>query len=410
MRTFIILALLVSIARADTTDDARKYFEAGKQAYEAGRYTAAISAFEEAHKLAPRPSVMFALAQAYRRQYSVDREGKGLVRAGELYRAYLGAVAQGERRDEATRYLGEIEPLLLEIERARVAQEAAAKAAAAEAAAASADTAAPPPAPAPVPPPPPPPPTQLMISSQTKGTRGAIDGGALSDIPVIADVKPGHHTVHVEADGYFPGDAEATAVDGRLVVAELNLKEKPAQLVVAAPAGADISVDGHALGHAPLAAIALPAGVHVVEVAQRGRTSWSREITLHRGQRSQVTAKLERTTQRTVAWGVLGGAGALALAGGVTAVMSLSARSSAGDLADTIHDGQASVDDLAEHNRLADRANRLSGASELLVGGAAAVAVAGVMLYVLDTPRSAEHAIVPTVSASGAGAVWIHRF
>jgi len=402
MRIFIVLTLLVSVARADTTDEARKYFEAGKQAYEAGRYAAAISAFEEAHKLVPRPSVTFALAQALRRQYSVDHASAGLVRAGELYRAYLRDVPQGERRDEATRILGEIEPLLLEIERTRAAQ---AQAAAADAAAAQT------PAPAPAaPPPPPPPPTQLMISSQTKGTRGSIDGGALSDVPVIADVAPGRHKVHVEADGYFPADAEAVAVDGRLVVAELNLKDKPAHLTVSAPAGAEIAVDGHPVGTAPLAAIPLPAGKHVVAVAQRGRTAWSRDVTLGRGERTTVTASLQRTTQRTVAWSVLGGAGALALAGGVTTFMSLSARSAAGDLADTIHRGQGTPADLAEHNRLAGRANSLTGASELLFGGAAAVAVTGVILYVLDTPHGAERALVPTVSPGGAGAVWMQRF
>ena len=63
------------------------------------------------------------------------------------------------------------------------------------------------------------------------------DGGPLSDVPVIADVKAGPHRVHIEGEGYFAVDADATAVEGRLVVAEHNLNETPAELSVTAPAG-----------------------------------------------------------------------------------------------------------------------------------------------------------------------------
>src|ERR1044071_10425381 len=115
MKRAMILACLLASAsvRADSTEDARRYFDAGRQAYEAGQYTVAVAAFEEANKLSPRAPITFALAQAYRRQYSIDHDGGKLVRAGALYRQYIAEVKQGERREEATRLLGEIEPLLI---------------------------------------------------------------------------------------------------------------------------------------------------------------------------------------------------------------------------------------------------------------------------------------------------------
>ena len=42
--TIIAIVLASAIAHADATEDARKYFEAGKQAYEAGQYVASIAA------------------------------------------------------------------------------------------------------------------------------------------------------------------------------------------------------------------------------------------------------------------------------------------------------------------------------------------------------------------------------
>lgn len=383
MRVIITILVLcaATFARADATEEARKYFEAGRQAYEAGQYAASINAFEEAYKLSPRSSIVFALGQSYRRQYSIDRDGGKLVRAGALYRQYLAEVKQGERRDEAARYLGEIEPLLLQIEGQQQA--------------------------APTPVAPTPVSTQLMISSQTKGARGSIDGGPAGEIPVIADVKPGSHKVRVEAEGYFPADGEATAVDGRLVVAELNLKEKPAELVIDAPPGAEIVIDGRPAS-GKLSSV--PAGKHLVTVTRRGHLGWSREVTLGRGERKTLTATTPKTTQRKAAYGVFAGSLALVAVAGVTGIVNLSKRSSANDLESKIEGGTGTAEDLAEHNRLADDAGSYATATRVLFGAATAVAITGALLYYFDTPRAESSAIVPTITAGGGGAAWVTRF
>lgn len=78
--TALVLATLVSAsvltaapASADDVEQAKTLFNAGAQAFNVGKFSAAIQAFDAAYALAPRPAILFSLAQAQRRQYFVDR-------------------------------------------------------------------------------------------------------------------------------------------------------------------------------------------------------------------------------------------------------------------------------------------------------------------------------------------------
>src|SRR5258706_11656922 len=85
------LAVAPAVARAQAAPapaeaaDARLYFNAGARAYAAGKYPAAIRAFEEAYRIEPRPGLVFSIAQAYRRQYFIDKAKQNLVEAIEHY-------------------------------------------------------------------------------------------------------------------------------------------------------------------------------------------------------------------------------------------------------------------------------------------------------------------------------------
>ena len=86
----VACVLLASPAHAqDEVARARAFFDAGKQAYEAGRYGQAIAAFGESYALAPRSATVFSLGQAFRLQYFQDRDPAKLKRAIDLYRQYL---------------------------------------------------------------------------------------------------------------------------------------------------------------------------------------------------------------------------------------------------------------------------------------------------------------------------------
>ena len=95
--------------------EARKYYEAGRQAYRAGQFIPAIAAFEQAIELSPRVSVKYSLAMAYRSQYFIDKEPARVRRAAALFREVIGEVAKGELREKAAAFLAELEPVVMRL-------------------------------------------------------------------------------------------------------------------------------------------------------------------------------------------------------------------------------------------------------------------------------------------------------
>jgi hypothetical protein len=387
MRRGAALALVVACATlaapsfAHAADDdpqiaeARRFFDAGKQAYEGGQYALAATAFEEAFRLAPRPTVAFSMAQAYRRQFFVDRDAAKLKRALELYKQYIVDVPQGGRRDDAVQYIAELEPMLVHIEdeqRLKGLGPVKSIEAARDA-------------------------TQLMISSRTKGAFARIDAAAATEVPVIREVAPGTHRVRVEAPGYFADEVEGVAVAGRLVVVEVTLREQPARLALRAPAGAEVAVDGRPVAVLPLARpLEIVAGTHLVTISQRGRYAFTRELRLARGQELTMEASLERTRQRTASWWVLGAAGAAFLAGGVEATFAFVHQGRAQDVLDHRAGRPITQPELDLYNRERDARDRDATASAVLFGSAALIGATGALLYFIDTPRlPAQGSILP---------------
>lgn len=368
-----------SVALAAVADEkleqARKYFEAGRQAYEAGLFIGAASAFEEAYRLAPRPQIIFSLAQAHRRQYFVDQDPVHLRRAIGYLRQYIAEVKQGGRRADAVQFLEDLEPLLTRVEQeGRI-------------------PAGPPEAAAPVPPRSKSDPTQMMVSSRTKEAVASIDGSAPSDVPLLSDVTPGKHAVRVEAKGYFPETVEGLAVDGRLVVVEVNLRDKPARVSLSGPEGSEVLLNGRPVGTVPLARpLDLSAGPHFLAVTRRGSYPFTRELMLDRGDEVSIDVSLEGTTQRTIAYWVLGGAGAVLLSGAIASGLALDAQSAArrreAEIQKKLDRGMnASTGDLTLYDDQVKRRDRFVTASGVFYASGLAIGVIGALLYFVDNPR-----------------------
>jgi hypothetical protein len=358
-----------SSARAADDDpqiaEARRFFDAGKQAYEAGQYALAATAFEEAFRLAPRPTVAFSMAQAYRRQFFVDRDAAKLKRALDLYKQYIVDVPEGGRRDDAVQYIAELEPMLVRIEDEQ-RQKGLGPVKSIEAAPGA---------------------TQLMISSRTKGASARIDAAAAHEVPVIREVAPGNHRIRVEAPGYFTDEVDGVAVAGRLVVVEVTLREQPARLSLVAPTGAEVAIDGRPVAELPLARpLEIVAGTHLVTITQRGRYAFTRELRLARGQELTVEASLERTRQRTASWWVLGAAGAAFVAGGVEATFAFVHQGRAQDVLDRRAGRPITQAELDSYNHERDARDRDVTAAAVLFGSAALVGATGALLYFIDTP------------------------
>jgi len=361
----ITVGILLGVARPALAEDdkkaeAEKYYRAGESAYNNGQYLAAANAFEEALELLPVPAIVFSTAQAYRLLYVSDKQAAYVKRAVELYHQYIAQQREGGRVPDATASLAELEPML-----ARLEAEGKSMAMPIQA-----------------------PKTQLMISSQIAGATGEV-AGQTGTLPLIVEVAAGEYTVKVEAEGYFPAEQRATAVEGEFIVSEVVLQPKPAILDVRAEAGARVEVDGRPVGATPLSrSIEVPAGRHFVAITHRGRVAYSREVDAHRGETVMIHADLARTGQRKAVPFVMLGAGVLALAAGGAGVYALVEQGRAEDIDDLRTAGQITAEQLDEYLR--HRSRRDGGATTMWVLGGAAVVTAAVgsLMYLFDRPMA----------------------
>jgi hypothetical protein len=298
------------------------------------------------------PAIVFSTAQAYRLQYFIDKDPGWLKRSIELYRVYVDAVQQGGRRDDAVASLAELEPIISRIEaeqqgpiRTREFM----------------------------------PETQLVVNTQVAGARATIDGDG-GEVPLIRKVEPGPHKVVITADGYFPVEQTAIAVEGRLVPVEATLQPKPAQVTVRTSGGAEIAVDGRPSGTAPLSSpLDVPQGKHFITVTKRGHRAFGRELVLERGQAVTLDAKLETTLQRKASWWVLGGSAAVLVGAGFTLTQALFADGDAKDLEDKRQTQGLSTAELGEFEGLGDRRGEGLRLSWVLGGVGGGVGVSGVL-------------------------------
>ena len=280
---------------AEPPDQGKTLFNAGAQAYAAGQFNAAIQAFDESYRIAPRPGVLFSIAQAHRRQYYVDKRPEHLKSAVQNYRDYLAQVTDGGRRADAAQALSELEPL---VERLGAAAPSApvAPVAAVE--------------------------TRLMVSSPTPGATVTVDKGKALEAPLITEIKPGKHTLHLTASGYFDEDREINASAGGVAALDIALRERPGQLMIKARAGAQLTIDGRYVATTPLPrALEIEPGHHLIALARNGSYAHTEEIDVGRAETKTIDVTLLATKQRVTSY-VLLGAGAVGIVvGGVVAGM-----------------------------------------------------------------------------------------
>jgi hypothetical protein len=354
----LFLATAPALAEDDKKAEAEKYFRAGENAYNTGQYLVAAQAFEEAYELLPVPAIAFSTAQAYRLLYVTDKQGAYVKRAVELYRVYVQQVKEGGRVPDATSSLAELEPVLERLEREGKSMAMPIKA----------------------------PKTQLMISSQVPEARGEV-AGKTGPLPLIVDVTAGEYQVKADADGYYPVEVKATAVEGEFIVVEVDLMAKPAILDVKAESGARVEVDGRPVGSAPLARpVEVPAGKHFVAVTRRGRRAYSREVIAKRGETVKIDASLRTTGQRKAVPWVWGGALVLGLAAGGAGLYALSEQGKASDLDDKRNSESINAEELARY--FEHRENRDNGVTAMwaFAGAAAVTATIGTIMYLFDRP------------------------
>lgn len=349
-------------AKPGALEQARTYFNVGARAYAAGQFLDAVKAFQQAYKLTPRPGLIFSIAQAYRKQYYLDRKPENLRAAIQHYHEYLGRVPKGGRRADVADALAELEPLADRLQ-ARSAPAPGSRAK---------------------------PATEIMVSSPTPGVRISLDGHAAGKLPFVSDVKPGRHHVLLTAPGYRPYERDISVLEGGVVPLDVPLEEEPATLRVRGPAGARVSIDGREIGSVPLQPIHVQAGRHFVAVTENGRQPFSRELDLGRGRTVTLDASLPGTTQRTVAWLLLGTGTAAIVGGGVLAMAAYQRQSDAQSILDRRARQNITESDRNAYSGLVNERDRFRAASAVAFGAGLAVAATGTVLFIFDEPRVAR--------------------
>lgn len=359
-------------AQEDATAQARALFNAGAQAYESGKYPAAIQAFEEAYRLSPREGLLFSLAQAHRRQYFVARDPADLRAAVEHYQKYLVVATEAKRRGEAADALAQLEPILARLAPLETAE--GGEGASGEAATAARSSAA-----------------QLMITSPTPGARLSIDGKDAGALPYIAEVEPGKRRIVVTAPGYAPYEREVNAAKGSIVPLDAELVGEPALLTVRAKKRAKIIVNGRLMDRTPMAQpIALEPGRYSVSVAKNGHRIVTHDVSIGRGESRTLDTALRTSTQRRAAVVMIIAGGVAVVLGGVSGLGALDAQEQAKALTEeqaTKNLTDADVDDYYTLRKERD-SQRIWAAA--LGGGGLSLSALGAALYLLDRPRLEE--------------------
>ncbi len=371
--TLAIAVGATSVARADDLAQAKSHFSIGARAYEERKFRMAIDAFEESYRLAPRPAILFSIAQAYKRQYFLEKLDRDLLQAISYYRRYLEDDAKGKRAGEASAALGDLEPVALRLGLERGGA-------------------------APAPPAPEGPrPARILVAPSVRNATARVDGGAPLELPSRIEVTPGKHTVLIEAEGYLPERREVEVAAGESFPIDVRLVERPALLRFDVGDGVRVFVDGREAATTPLPKpLEIAPGGYDLALIRRGHDPIGLHVELGPGESRPVRAELAVSSQRVGAYVVLGLAGLVTVGGAVVGGLAFSEQSRAREIEDAAAKRNITEAERAEQEDALERRNVLRASSLVGVAAGAALGLTAALLYVLDEP---EPSAVPTKRA-----------
>ncbi len=395
MRSALAIAILLAAPAYadDNKDNAERYFRAGSKAYSAQNFSAAAADFDEAYKAMPVPEIAFSAAQAYRRLYRVEPKPEYVRRAIELYRIYLAQVKTGGRIGDAADSLGELERLDIKtvvgpapvIEHTRLGVSVTIAGQASDSTLHEVGDA---------------------IGEVTKGLHATLDGKPIEPFALV-DVDAREHVLAVTADGYVSAEKKAVAIAGQSQLIELELRAKPASVVVHTEDGAHVAIDGRG---APGFTFEVPSGKHLLTITHRGREPFGKELVVQRGESVAVTAPLRETGRHKVVPYVLTGAGILTACAITTSIFALARDSHASDLRDSLAKGNQPATVANDYDRTVTSRDQFVTATWILGSAALAAGATGALLYLFDEPSAESMHVTPIVTSSGGGAVYSGHF
>jgi tetratricopeptide (TPR) repeat protein len=164
----------------------------------------------------------------------------------------------------------------------------------------------------------------LVVRSSAPGARLLLrqhDEGVITT-ELRVPTRAGAASVEVAAEGYEPFRRDVELAAGAVVVVEANLiaKQRDALLVVRTTPGADLRLDGKALGRAPLS-VHTTAGPHELVATADGYYEERVPMTLALGDHRDVDLALRPTPGLASRWWFWTGITAVVLGGAATAIV-----------------------------------------------------------------------------------------
>ncbi|MCH9682847.1 MAG: PEGA domain-containing protein [Deltaproteobacteria bacterium] len=335
--------------------EAKRLFNAGKQAAEHGRWDEAIRYFAEAYRHSGSPGQLYSLGRGHRELYFHQGRDPVQLRLALLrFHQYLDQSPDGRNRTNASNYIDELQPYVTVLE--GFDQPVVI--------------------------------TRLMVHSPIDGATVEVDASPPRPTPITLDVEPGEHQLRVRAPGYHDTLRTVAIPEGATVPIEVPLTERPATLQIVGPERAELFIDGNRRGQLPApAAIALSPGNHQVAVARAGRVPFVRDLDLARGAAVELDVELPMTAQRKIAFAAMGLGGAGLVTTTVLAGLALRSQSRARQIEDERRTQGISESRYAQQQQAWQQRDRLrAGAiASGITGGL--VLGAGVVLYFTDRPR-----------------------
>jgi len=136
----------------------------------------------------------------------------------------------------------------------------------------------------------------LEVMTEPPNAIVRVDGLRVGRAPVTrARLTPGPHTVQVGLEGYAPAELTLEVqADALPVPIRFALQAVGGVLEVRSePAGAEVRLDGRAVGATPVEGLSAPPGRHEVEIEARGYRPWRQTIVLNAGDKVPLKATLE---------------------------------------------------------------------------------------------------------------------
>jgi len=101
-------------AAAPGPEFAQIAYKSGEEAYRQGKFAFAAERFEEAYRIAKFPTILYDLAQAYRRLYETEHNVDHLKKAIEAYRVFLMQAPHAKQHAVAQKFLAMLDVELVE--------------------------------------------------------------------------------------------------------------------------------------------------------------------------------------------------------------------------------------------------------------------------------------------------------